>query len=185
MFPYRISIEWSPEDEAFVGRVPALGATGHGDTAGDAAREAEVAARGMLAELKKHKQAAPPSDLVGEDYSGNIRLRLPKTLHRSLSARAVEEGVSLNQLMLALLATELGARAGVPSQIRGSSENWIAYLDKEGHRCFEPARRHPNLHPKNHEELPKGSVWPYGSDKYQAELALEQRVAKRKRASAR
>ncbi len=38
MFPYRVDIEWSPVDEAYVARVPALGAAAHGDTMEDTPR---------------------------------------------------------------------------------------------------------------------------------------------------
>ncbi|WP_327204053.1 toxin-antitoxin system HicB family antitoxin [Paenibacillus tyrfis] len=34
------------------------------------------------------------------DYSGSIRVRMPKTLHRDLATAAELEGVSLNQYML-------------------------------------------------------------------------------------
>lgn len=39
-----------------------------------------------------------------EAYSGRIVLRIPRSLHRSLKARANAEGVSLNQYMLYKLA---------------------------------------------------------------------------------
>lgn len=35
-----------------------------------------------------------------EEYSGQLRLRMPKSLHRKLSHRAAEEGVSLNQFVV-------------------------------------------------------------------------------------
>ncbi len=35
-----------------------------------------------------------------EEYSGQLRLRMPKSLHRQLSRRASEEGVSLNQYVV-------------------------------------------------------------------------------------
>lgn len=35
-----------------------------------------------------------------EDYSGQLRLRMPKSLHRILSLKAAEEGISLNQLVV-------------------------------------------------------------------------------------
>ena len=53
--------------------------------------------------MKRHGRALPPSDVVSE-FSGNIRLRLPKSLHADLSRRADAEGVSLNALMVSLLA---------------------------------------------------------------------------------
>ncbi|MDD4170208.1 MAG: toxin-antitoxin system HicB family antitoxin, partial [Desulfotomaculaceae bacterium] len=34
------------------------------------------------------------------DYSGQLRIRIPKSLHRSLSERAKEENVSLNQFIV-------------------------------------------------------------------------------------
>ena len=44
-----------------------------------------------------------------EDYSGQFKLRLPKSLHRALSLRSSEEGVSMNQLCLYLLSKGLQA----------------------------------------------------------------------------
>ncbi len=38
------------------------------------------------------------------DYSGQFKLRIPKSLHRSLSIHAKEEGISMNQYCLYLLA---------------------------------------------------------------------------------
>ena len=35
-----------------------------------------------------------------EEYSGQLRVRMPKSLHRSLSLRAADEGVSLNQFIV-------------------------------------------------------------------------------------
>lgn len=37
-------------------------------------------------------------------YSGQFKLRIPKSLHRSLSMHAKEEGISMNQYCLYLLA---------------------------------------------------------------------------------
>ncbi|MCL2779727.1 MAG: type II toxin-antitoxin system HicB family antitoxin [Polyangiaceae bacterium] len=104
MFPYRIVTEWSDEDACYIARVPALqNCAAHGDTPEQAAHEAQVAARLMLDVLG---EKAPPPD-VNAEYSGNIRLRLPRYLHADLARRADAEGVSLNQLMVSILA---GAR---------------------------------------------------------------------------
>lgn len=43
-----------------------------------------------------------------EEYSGQLRLRMPKSLHRKLSLRASEEGVSLNQLVVYELGKAMG-----------------------------------------------------------------------------
>ncbi|ADH97851.1 type II toxin-antitoxin system HicB family antitoxin [Salisediminibacterium selenitireducens] len=42
---------------------------------------------------------------VGDDhFSGNVRLRMPKSLHRDLSRAAKLEGVSLNQYLISKLS---------------------------------------------------------------------------------
>ena len=77
-FRYRIAVEYSDEDEAFVARVPALrGCAAHGDTVEEATHEALVAAGGILETLREHGEEVPPSD-VDRTHSGNIHLRLPR-----------------------------------------------------------------------------------------------------------
>ena len=38
------------------------------------------------------------------DYSGQFKLRLPRSLHKSLANRSRQEGISMNQYCLYLLA---------------------------------------------------------------------------------
>lgn len=105
MFPYRMVTDWSEADECFVARVPALpNCAAHGDTAAEAAAEAQRAAELMIDVLG---DKAPASDHA-EAYSGTLRLRLPRYLHAALARRAALEGVSLNQMMVALLAERAG-----------------------------------------------------------------------------
>ncbi len=40
--------------------------------------------------------------------SGSITVRMPPALHEQLSAKAAEQGVSLNQLVVTLLAGGIG-----------------------------------------------------------------------------
>jgi len=54
------------------------------------------------------KPTAKPVELV--EASGKFVARLPKSLHARLAARARQEGVSLNTLVLALIAEGLGHR---------------------------------------------------------------------------
>jgi len=53
----------------------------------------------------------PEPMVVPEDYSGRVTLRVPKSLHASLSKRAEMEGVSLNQLMVSVLSAYRGFEA--------------------------------------------------------------------------
>ena len=43
-----------------------------------------------------------------QEYSGQLRLRMPKSLHQKLSNRASEEGVSLNQYIVYELGKAVG-----------------------------------------------------------------------------
>jgi antitoxin HicB len=46
----------------------------------------------------------------GEPASGKFIARIPKSMHARLSARARQEGVSMNALVSAFLAESLGRR---------------------------------------------------------------------------
>jgi antitoxin HicB len=107
---YRILVEWSDEDQTFIARVPALpGCLAHGPSAEKATHEAEVAAGLILDVMREDGRQLPPEDAMA-DYSGQLRLRLPKSLHEAVSQIATAEGVSINTLMLSLIAEGCGRR---------------------------------------------------------------------------
>lgn len=109
-FPYRVLVEYSEEDEAYVARVPAFeGLAAHGDSPEEATHEARIAAEGMLATLRDHHRPIPAPDSAA-DYSGQLRLRLPRGVHARLSKLAAAEDVSLNNLLLSLISEGLGHR---------------------------------------------------------------------------
>jgi antitoxin HicB len=108
VFRYRIVVEWSDEDEAFVARLPALpGCAAHGNTAEAATREARIAAQAMLEVMRESGDPLPAEDTTAS-YSGQLRLRLPRSLHERLTRLATVEGVSLNQELVSLLAEGAG-----------------------------------------------------------------------------
>ena len=43
-----------------------------------------------------------------DDYSGQFKLRIPKSLHRTLAEKSKQEGVSMNQYCVYLLSSKLG-----------------------------------------------------------------------------
>ncbi len=111
-FKYRVVTEWSDEDEAFIARVPALpGCAAHGDTVEKAGREARSAALGIIDVMRAHGDALPPED-ASADYSGQLRLRLPKSMHERISRMATADGVSLNTMLLTFIAQGFGGRLG-------------------------------------------------------------------------
>lgn len=115
-FGYRVVVEWSDEDDAFVARVPALpGCAAHGRTPEQATREVVIAARGIIESMRAHGDRIPPEDLTG-GHSGQLRLRLPRALHQRLASLAAIDGVSLNQELVALLAAGSGAKSRTRSR---------------------------------------------------------------------
>ena len=59
-----------------------------------------------------------PEPIVGEDtreYSGQFKIRMPKSLHRSLSLRAKAEGISMNQYCIYLLSKGDSANISRPT----------------------------------------------------------------------
>src|SRR4051812_10906224 len=114
---YRIVIEWSAEDGAYVARVPALGPgiAADGPTPADAAREITQVAEAVIEDMRADGEPLPPEDSRA-GYSGKINLRMPRSLHEELDRLATAEGVSLNQEMLTLLARGAGLKKAKPAR---------------------------------------------------------------------
>jgi predicted RNase H-like HicB family nuclease len=118
---YSMQLFWSEEDQEYVAVIPefpylsALAATPE-----QAVHEAEIVLGLALDHMAEIGQD-PPEPLTLSGYSGEIRVRMPRTLHRKLAARARMENVSLNTLMVSLLAEGIGAMEELPrsrSEIR-------------------------------------------------------------------
>jgi len=101
---YTYRVEWSAEDDAHVARClefPSLAA--HGRTAQQALKEIESVVRAAIAWLEEDGEAVPePFGL--KRYRGNLTPRVPPELHRRLAIQSAEEGVSLNQYILAKIS---------------------------------------------------------------------------------
>ena len=63
--------------------------------------------------------ARRPSGRRPKGDSGNVRVRMPRRLHRELSEQADREGVSLNALILTYLAREAGIRSAQLAEGQG------------------------------------------------------------------
>lgn len=99
---YSIQIQWSDEDECFIATAEELPhVSAFGDTYDEALREFKDAMSVHLEVLDKESQ---PEPLTLESYSGQFRVRLPKSLHRRLAMLARRENVSLNTLVIKLLS---------------------------------------------------------------------------------
>lgn len=63
--------------------------------------------------LEAAREMGRPIPQPGELPSGKFVARVPRSLHARLTARAKQEGVSMNALVSAMLAESLGRRDGM------------------------------------------------------------------------
>ncbi len=96
---YLYSVGWSDEDDAFVARVaefPSLAA--HGETQEEALREIKNVVEFALKDLTELKEPIP-EPFGKRSFSGRLVLRMPEYMHRQFVLEALQQGVSLNQLL--------------------------------------------------------------------------------------
>jgi predicted HicB family RNase H-like nuclease len=67
----------------------------------------EDAKKQWLAAALENGYEIPEPDSL-EDYSGQFKLRIPKTLHRELAEKSKQEGISMNQYCMYLLSKNSG-----------------------------------------------------------------------------
>jgi predicted RNase H-like HicB family nuclease len=96
---YLYSVGWSERDAIFVARVaefPSLAA--HGDTQEDALREIKEVVGFVLNDLQESREPIP-EPFGKRAFSGRLVLRMPEYMHRQLALEALQQGISLNQLL--------------------------------------------------------------------------------------
>ena len=101
--PYKLEIVPDTEEGGYVASYPELrGCLTCGDSIEAVAANAEDCKREWLAAaLEAHLEIPDPTD--ASDYSGQFKLRIPKSLHKSLAEHSKAEGISMNQYCLYLL----------------------------------------------------------------------------------
>lgn len=82
------------------------GCIADGATMEEALLEAEDALESWIATSKAYGDVIPKPS-TSDKYSGQWRLRIPRSLHASLALKAKQEGVSLNTLAATILASGL------------------------------------------------------------------------------
>ncbi|MCP4379295.1 MAG: toxin-antitoxin system HicB family antitoxin [bacterium] len=101
---YTYRVTWSQDDKEYVGlcaEFPGLSWL---------ASSQEAALKGIrsvvstsVADMRKTKEPIP-EPLAGKRYSGRFMVRIPPDVHRNLTLKAAEEGISLNRLASAKLS---------------------------------------------------------------------------------
>ncbi|MBL7123935.1 MAG: type II toxin-antitoxin system HicB family antitoxin [Actinobacteria bacterium] len=101
---YTYRVEWSEEDQLHIARClefPSLAA--HGNTIEHALKEIEKVVEEAIAWMQEENEEIPePFGL--KRYKGNLTLRVPAEVHRNLSIKSAEEGVSVNQYILSKIS---------------------------------------------------------------------------------
>jgi predicted RNase H-like HicB family nuclease len=102
---YTRKVFYSEEDRGWIAVAPEIpGCSAFGKTDAAALRELESAIKGHLA-VRRKRGFAIPLPLGTQRFEGKILLRLPKALQRTLKEDAAEQGISVNQYALYLIAT--------------------------------------------------------------------------------
>ena len=98
-------VEWSDEDQCYIGSAPPLiGKCCHGqDEQAVYEKLREIVEEWIQIHEKENLPLPKPS--AGKSYSGKLMLRVGEDLHRALAIRALSEGESLNSYITNRLQT--------------------------------------------------------------------------------
>jgi predicted RNase H-like HicB family nuclease len=108
---YSYHLGWSNEDQGYIATSAEFpGLSAFGESPERALSELRQAIVGAVETLEEDGIETPVHH-VRQVFSGQFRLRLPRSLHASLSERAESEGVSLNTLVLSYVSVGIGARS--------------------------------------------------------------------------
>lgn len=101
--PYKMEIVPEIDESGFVVSFPELpGCISCGFNIEETIKNALDAKKAWLeAMLEAGKEIPMPNNI--EDYSGQFKLRIPKSLHKQLAEQSRHEGISMNQYCLYLL----------------------------------------------------------------------------------
>ena len=110
--PYRMEIVPDTLEGGYAVRFPELpGCLTCGSTTEEAVRNGEDCKREWLTAAIEDGIAIP-EPVSDEEYSGQFKLRIPKSLHKSLAEHSKAEGISMNQYCLYLLTKNDAAYKG-------------------------------------------------------------------------
>lgn len=102
--PYKLELIPDTEEGGFAAIYPELpGCITCGNTAEQALKNAMDAKKAWFeAAIAEGLEIAEPES--AENFSGQFKLRIPKSLHKALAEHSKKEGISMNQYCLYLLA---------------------------------------------------------------------------------
>ncbi len=101
--PYRLEIVPDPSEGGYVASYPELqGCVTCADTLASVVANAEDCKKEWLTSALEDGLTIPEPDSL-DKYSGQFKLRIPRSLHKTLAEHSRSEGISMNQYCLYLL----------------------------------------------------------------------------------
>ncbi|OGV66413.1 MAG: hypothetical protein A2498_13010 [Lentisphaerae bacterium RIFOXYC12_FULL_60_16] len=99
-------VEWSEEDQCYVGTCPGLMLGGiHGDNEANVYKELCQAVEAWIDIYKRDGEPLPEAT-AGREYSGKFVVRVGQDVHKALAIGAMRHGESLNEHCVHLLREE-------------------------------------------------------------------------------
>lgn len=118
------------EDGGFTATIHEFpGCFAEGNTAAEAVEQIEAAAVAWVAAALESGHAVP-EPLATSEHSGKVALRMSRALHKMAAERAIDEGVSVNQLLITAVATFLGQQEGLNRAISVFRQEVSARFDE-------------------------------------------------------
>ncbi len=115
-------VEWSEEDQCYIGTCPGLMLGGiHGGDEAKVYKELCQAVEEWIAIYQEEGQPLPAAT-AGREYSGKFVVRVGKDLHKTLALDALRLGKSLNAFCVHVLREERARYGGKKPGRRGQSE---------------------------------------------------------------
>ena len=109
MTRYAFNIVWSEEDEEYIATCSSFpGLSAFGETEEEALHEAKIALDLFIESYKERGIPLPKPERTPK-FSGQLSLRLPKSLHQRAARMATKDGVSLNQYITNALNREVSS----------------------------------------------------------------------------
>ena len=104
--PYSFKFHYEEDDHCYFAEIEEIpGCWADGETIEEALANIKKSLKIWVKNAMELNISIPePKTLSEKDFSGKLVLRLPKALHKKISVKAEENGVSLNQYLLYLIA---------------------------------------------------------------------------------
>ena len=124
-------VEWSAEDECYIGRCPGLMLGGvHGDDELEVYKELCQVVEEWITEAEENGTKLP-APTANKTYSGKFVLRIDPALHEELDIRATEAGDSLNRYCAKHLQGSMERKTGLQALKREMDLDSVAVVAEQ------------------------------------------------------